>query len=175
MPEPRAQSYPASSPARALVRWLGVGLLVVSIGCAREEAAATREASASPDLTVQQPQAHLMPGMGAVYFSIVNPSDAGDRLVAIETAAARAAETHETLEEGGVVRMVPRPDGFEIPPRGTLELRPGGKHVMLIEPAEASAGSATIRLKLHFERAAAIEIDVPIMTTDQMAMEGMEH
>jgi copper(I)-binding protein len=98
--------------------------------------------------------------MGAVYLTVVNPGPGSDRLLRVETAAARRAETHETLEENGVMRMVPRPEGFEVPAGGTLELKPGGKHIMLVEPQEPARGK--IGLTLHFERAGAVQVEAEL-------------
>ncbi len=125
------------------------------------------------ELMIHEPRAQLMPGMGAGYLSVHNPGDEADRLVSIETAAAKAAETHETVDDDGVMRMVAHPDGFDVPAGGSLELTPGGKHIMLIEPQEP-AGEA-IRLTLHFERQGAVEVEVPVATPDEMAHEGGMH
>jgi len=120
-------------------------------------------------LEIREPRATLMPEMGAVYLTVVNPGAESDRLLRVETAAARAAETHESLEENGVMRMVAHPDGFEVPAGGTLELAPGGKHIMLLEPKAPQDAAGTIPLTLHFEHAGAIEVQAV-----RSAMGGME-
>ncbi|MEM9555964.1 MAG: copper chaperone PCu(A)C [Acidobacteriota bacterium] len=71
------------------------------------------------------------PGIAALYLEL--EAEPGTRLVSIEAPAGRV-ETHATVEEDGVVRMEPRPDGFEVPASGRLSLAPGGAHGMLIEP-----------------------------------------
>ena len=116
----------------------------------------------TPDkLEVQLARANLMPEGGAVYFTVVNPGPEADRLLRVETGAARAAETHESVVENGVVRMVARPEGFEVPAEGELVLEPGGKHVMLISPQTADAGGK-IALTLHFERAGAVQVQAEV-------------
>lgn len=122
-----------------------------------------------PILEILEPRAQLMPGMGAVYLRVVNTGQQGDRLVSIETPIAGVVETHESIEEDGVMRMVAHPEGFEIPPNGTVDLAPGGKHAMLIDPQTPAEG-ATIPLTLHFETSASIEVEAKLMT-----MEGMGH
>lgn len=118
----------------------------------------------TPDkIEVQLARATLMPEGGAVYFKVVNPGPEADRLLRVETSAARAAETHESVVENSVVRMVARPEGFEVPAQGELVLEPGGKHVMLISPQAADA-AGKIALTLHFERAGAIEIQAEVST-----------
>lgn len=123
---------------------------------------------------ILEPRAQVLPsGTGVVYFSIRNPGAEADRLTSVETAAARAAEPHETVEKDGVVRMVPHPQGFEIPGRSTVALEPGGKHVMLIEP-HTEEGAKSILLTLHFERAGAIDVEAPLMTMAGMGHDGMD-
>jgi periplasmic copper chaperone A len=140
-----------------------VAAVLALCGCG-DPPAATPPAATPParaGLEIRAPRAVLAPGgTGAVYLTIVNPGSDSDRLLAVETAAAAAAEIHETVREGDVMRMVGHPDGLEIPPHGTVELAPGGKHVMLIEPRPGAAD--TIRLGLRFENAGLLEVDAAV-------------
>src|ERR1700704_1808642 len=54
------------------------------------------------------------------------------RLLGAESPAAGSAEIHEMKMEGNVMRMraVPR---LELPPGKTVELKPGGHHMMLVD------------------------------------------
>jgi copper(I)-binding protein len=156
---------------RVLGRDALAGLLVLlgtSLGCGAAAPDTEPAPKAAATLEIQRPRVHLMPGMGAAYMSIVNAGDVDERLVSIETTAAQAAETHETLEDNGVLRMVAHPDGFEIPAHSTLDLEPGGKHVMLVEPRLTGDGEDNILLTLHFERAGTITVEAPLMTLDEM-------
>lgn len=126
-------------------------------------------ADPAPALEVVEPRVQLMPGMGAVYLRVVNSGDAPDRLLAVETPIADITETHESVEEDGVVRMVAHPDGFEIPAGGTVELAPGGKHVMLIEPRTPEVGADTVPLILRFESSQTIEVTASVAGLDAMA------
>lgn len=59
-------------------------------------------------------------------------SDRRASLLGAESPAAGSAEIHEMKMEGNVMRMraVPR---LELPPGKTVELRPGGHHMMLVD------------------------------------------
>ncbi|MFY9826313.1 MAG: copper chaperone PCu(A)C, partial [Thermoanaerobaculia bacterium] len=114
--------------------------------------------STTHEIEVRQARATLTPGMGAVYLTVVNRGAQSDRLVRVESAVAQAAEPHESREEKGVITMVEHPEGFEVPARGTLELQPGGKHIMLVAPRTFAAVNGTIPLTLHFEHAGAVEV-----------------
>lgn len=144
------------SPCLAgVVLWTAVALLAAG-GCGK------LDDGPAAGLEIRDPRVNLVPGgMGAVYLSVVNPGAGSDRLLAVETAAAAAAEIHETVQEDGLLRMIAHPDGLEIPPRSTVELAPGGKHVMLIAPRPSPEGK--IRLALRFEKAGVVEIDVPVI------------
>lgn len=149
-------------------------LAAVLLAACGGPAPAPEPGAAAPALEILEPRVHVLPGgMGVAYFS-VRSTGSGDRLTAVETAAARAAEIHETVEDGGVMRMLPRLEGLEVPAGGTLELAPGGKHVMLVE-TRVPEGAASIRLTLRFERAGDIEVEAPITAMDDMATDGMEH
>ncbi|HYO16525.1 MAG TPA: copper chaperone PCu(A)C [Thermoanaerobaculia bacterium] len=150
---------------------LSIALLGMAIGCGQRAPAAVGE------LEIRDARASLMQDMGVVYLTVVNPGPEDDRLLRVETAAARVAETHESLHENGVVRMAARPEGFEVPAGGTLELGPGGKHIMLIEPKTAQEAAGSIPLTLHFERAGAIEVQAVLPATEEMDHSGhsMDH
>jgi copper(I)-binding protein len=142
--------------------------LAAITGCGRP--AGGPGATETGRLEIREPVVTLTGASAAAYFTVVNPGRQGDRLLRVETAAARRAETHESVEEDGMVRMVARPEGFAVPAGGTLELAPGGKHVMLVEPLAPEAGAETVRLTLHFERAGAVEVEAALQRVG-----GMDH
>lgn len=105
----------------------------------------------------------LAGGNGAVYFMVMNNTAQADRLVAVESDVAAAAELHESVEENNVIRMVPRPDGFEIPAGGSVTLAPGGKHVMLVTLNAPLVEGESFTVTLRFQHAPAISLTVPIL------------
>lgn len=152
-----------SRPSRALL--LGAVLAAIAGGCGGPAADSPPVGKASPGLEVRDARALLLPAAGAVYFTVVNPGPRSDRLVRVETPAAEAAEPHESVAEAdGMMRMVPHPDGFEVPARGTLELAPGGKHLMLAGLRRPPDAGGTIHLILHFARAGAVEVEAAVQT-----------
>ena len=73
--------------------------------------------------------AHGNGGNGAVYVTITNRGAEPDALVSATTDAATTVELHETVPEGGVMKMRPRPK-FEVAGGGRLEMKPGGYHII---------------------------------------------
>lgn len=94
---------------------------------------------------------------GAVYMTLKNHGTAADRLVAVITEAAMSAGIHETLMEDGVAKMRPV-EVFDIPAGGSVELKPGGYHIMLMGLKAPLKKGGTIMLQLKFERAGLVDV-----------------
>lgn len=76
-----------------------------------------------------------------------------DRLVSVETDAAEAVEIHAMSHDGGMMRMRELPDGIDLPPGANVVLRPGGNHLMFINPVEPMRAGQTIEATLQFAHA----------------------
>lgn len=90
---------------------------------------------------------------GAAYLTITNGLDASIRLVSIEGDVAEKLELHETVKENDVLKMVPRPDGFEILAGKQLRLEPGRKHIMMMGLVKPLVVDDEFELTLNFDRA----------------------
>jgi len=108
-------------------------------------------------------------GTGAAFLTLFNGSDDEERLLGASSPAAATVELHETINDNGVMRMRPQPEGFVIPPRGVLRLAPGGKHLMLMGLAAPLAAGDTVELTLQFAQAGEQVIQVPVMAMGEMA------
>jgi|GEM_PF-1214643 len=132
------------------------------------------------ELAIYEPRMTLVPGVGAVYLEISNESAASDRLTGVDASIAEDAQMHESLDDGGVMRMVPRPDGFEVPANGRLILEPSGKHIMLLEP-ELPSGVEMAWIALVFEHAGRVEFEVSLLRgvagseSTEAAMDHSDH
>ena len=74
----------------------------------------------------------------------------GTRLVGASTPVAGVTEVHEMKMEGDVMRMRALP-GLELPAGKTVELKPGGYHVMLMDLKAALPKDSTVPLTLVFK------------------------
>ena len=99
--------------------------------------------------------------LGAVYFD-VRVTGAGDALVAAATEIADDAQLHEIATVDGSAMMREVAGGIPIAPGGSVSLRPGGYHVMLLGVAEVPAPGETFALTLEFERAGRVTVDVAV-------------
>jgi copper(I)-binding protein len=100
-------------------------------------------------------------GNGAVYVTIVNHGGSADALVGATTDVAKAVELHETVQEGGVMKMRPVPR-FEVPAGGRLEMKPGGPHVMLLGLTRDLKPGDTVSVTLTFEKAGRMSVEAPV-------------
>ena len=99
--------------------------------------------------------------LGAVYFD-VRVTGAGDALVAAAAEIADDAQLHEIATVDGSAMMREVAGGIAIAPGGSVSLRPGGYHVMLLGVAEVPAPGETFALTLEFERAGRVTVDVAV-------------
>jgi copper(I)-binding protein len=95
--------------------------------------------------------------LSAVYMVIENTGDQPDRLLHAHCDVAGMVELHETKMEGGVMKMQPV-DGIDIPAKGTVELKPGGLHIMLIGLTRDLNPGDEIELELHFDKAGHVPV-----------------
>lgn len=89
------------------------------------------------------------------------------RLVGVSTPVAGVAEVHEMKMDGGVMKMRAMP-ALELPANQTVELKPGGYHLMLIKPKRPLAEGQSVTLTLRFRKAG--ERTVSFMVHKQMPM-----
>ena len=99
-------------------------------------------------VNVRARPAPLEGGNGAAFMTVLNGLDKPIRLTSIAGTVAKAIELHETVNDNGVMKMEPHPEGFEIPAGGTLELKPGGKHVMLFGLTKPLAVGEQVELRI---------------------------
>lgn len=88
--------------------------------------------------------------VSAAYMSI--ESTTPSKLVKAESPRAGIVELHDMKMKDGVMEMKAEPS-FAVPAKGALNLKPGGKHVMLFKVAEPIKAGDKVPLTLTFEGA----------------------
>jgi copper(I)-binding protein len=95
----------------------------------------------------------------------------GASLVGVESAVAGAVEVHEMRMDKNVMRMraVPR---LDLPAGKTVELKPGGYHVMLIDLKKPlnKGDSVPLRLKIENKDKTVSTVEVKAAVRDAAAM-----
>lgn len=140
---------------------IGKAALAALVLCAGALAACGDDGDA-PAVVIDNARARFTTtDLGAVYFD-VRVTGAGDALVAAGTEIAEDAQLHEIATVDGSAMMREVAGGIPIAPGGSVSLRPGGYHVMLLGVAEVPAPGETFALTLEFERAGRVTVDVAV-------------
>ena len=100
--------------------------------------------------------------VGGGYLTITNEGASPDRLVGGSSPIAGRVEVHSMEIKEGVMTMRPMTDGLEIPPNGTIELAPGGYHLMLMDLQEPLKEGERVSLTLEFEHAGTVDVELAV-------------
>ena len=133
------------------------------------------QGTGNTSITVEQPWARATPTgakSGAIYMTVDNKSGTADRLTGASSDAADKLQIHEMKVENGVMQMREVPGGLPIPPGGSVVLKPGSYHVMLIGLKKPLTAGEKIPLTLTFEKAGNISVAVPVQAMGAMQDKG---
>ena len=115
-------------------------------------------------LMVKAPWARASAGparAGAAYLGIANAGTEDDRLIGVSAPVAERVELHTHIMSDGVMRMR-RVDAVPVPGGKSIELKPGGRHVMLIGLRGPLKEGGTFPLTLIFDKAGTITVTVAV-------------
>jgi periplasmic copper chaperone A len=96
---------------------------------------------------------------GGVFVTVENTGSQSDRLMSVSSPVAGVAELHEMSIDAGMMKMR-GVAAFEVKPGETLELKPGGYHVMLSELRQPLKVGDKFPMTLTFQKAGAVEVSV---------------
>jgi copper(I)-binding protein len=94
-------------------------------------------------------------------MSIENHGKEADRLVSASSPVAGRVEIHEMAMDGGIMTMR-AVKGIDLKPGATVELRPGGYHVMLEDLKQPLKDGEQIPLVLTFEKGGVVEVKIDV-------------
>jgi periplasmic copper chaperone A len=130
-------------------------------------------------------------GAVAGYLVIRNDGSAADALVGASSPIAKTVEMHRTVDmssavpspacsgatggmaspacsngtggsgSGGMLGMVPV-SRIDVPAGGSVELKPGGYHLMMLDPAAGLTVGQTVDITLRFEKAGTITVKAEV-------------
>ncbi len=125
-------------------------------------------------LELKHPWSAKAPAVAPViggYVTIVNTGTQGDRLIGGTTSVAERFEIHESSIVDGVARMRPAKQGIEIPAGATLNLQPGGAHIMLVNPRQRPAEGEKFKATLEFKNAGSVEVEFVVQKPKSSSVE----
>ncbi len=110
--------------------------------------------------------------IGGGFMKLVNAGAGADRLVSVNAAVSKSVELHMMTMEGDVMRMR-QVDSIELPAGKTVELAPGGYHVMFVGLKAPLKAGESFPVKLRFEKAGDVTVNVKVEAPG--AAPGMKH
>jgi len=95
------------------------------------------------------------------FMKIENKGASVDQLLSASSPAAGEVQLHEMAMEGNVMKMRQVKD-IAVPAGGTVELKPGGLHLMFMGLKGPFAAGETVPVKLKFAKAGELEVKMPV-------------
>ncbi len=100
---------------------------------------------------------------GAAFMIIHNNTDTEDRLISVESDAAKMVQLHTHRKSSdGVIKMEHVPNGFLVPANGIHMLSRGKDHVMFMGLKSAWDHGKFIPLRLFFKNAGEMDIQIEV-------------
>ncbi len=112
-------------------------------------------------ITGAHPWARVTPGAvkNSAAFMMFDNKGTADKLISVTGDIAKEIQIHSMITEAGVMKMR-EIKSLDIPANGIAELKPGGFHVMLIGLKDGLKEGEKFPLKLKFEKAGEVTVQV---------------
>lgn len=121
-------------------------------------------AAAEPDIVIENawvreapPTAHML----AAYMTLTNRGDQDRLLVEVQSPAFSHIMLHKSELVDGIARMV-HLDEIRIPAQGSVQLEPGGLHLMMPAPEPRLSAGDVVQLVLVFADGGRIEVQAEV-------------
>ncbi len=98
----------------------------------------------------------------AAYMNVRNGGATDQQITGMESPDFSSAEIHRTVVEDGVAKMLPV-DTLNVAAGDSVNLEPGGLHVMLFDPQRPLRAGDTTTLIVHMASGAAITVTATVM------------
>ena len=117
---------------------------------------------APPAIEITQAWSRATPAaapVGAGYVAMTNHGAEADRLIGGSSEIAARIEVHEMSMDNGVMKMRELPGGLEVKPGATIELKPGGNHLMLVGLKRGLKEGERFKAQLDFAKSGKVEVE----------------
>jgi copper(I)-binding protein len=164
------------NPMKNPMKCIPFVLTILAMSCATQ---ALAESFKVGTIAVDQPWIRATPkgaSSAAGYFRITNSGTTADRLTGGSSPIAGGVEIHEMSTTNGVMKMRPLPNGLEIKPGETVEVKPNSFHLMLVGLKQQVKQGDHVKGTLTFEQAGALEVEFTVESigAQQPASTGMQ-
>lgn len=146
---------------------MALKLLRVAVTCAllTTAKATLAEDFKAGDIVISHPWSRATPAgaqVGGGYLVIENRGTLPDRLLGGSVEAATGFELHDVVLEDGIMKMR-QLTGIELPPGSSIEVKPGGRHIMFVGLLHPLAAGEKVRGALQFEHAGRIKVEFEVI------------
>jgi len=156
-------SVPSLLSAAALALALAVGAAPLAA-----------QTASQPTVQVSQPWTRATAtgqAVGGGYLTLRNSGPVADRLLGARSPAAERVELHSMAMEGDVMKMRPV-DAVDVPAGGSVELKPGGLHLMLLGLKKPLQPGQSVPLTLRFEKAGDVPVQLQVQGSGAPAQDA---
>ncbi len=106
----------------------------------------------------------MLPGqkVGGGFLKVTNKGASDDRLVSASSPVSPDVQLHEMTVVDDVMQMRQLSGGIPVPAGQTVELKPGGLHLMFMAVVEPFKDGGAVPVTLTFEKAGKVDVTLPI-------------
>ena len=151
-------------------RFPTISLFLLLLICASNLSAADKLEVKNPWVREAPPNASVM----AAYFSLHNHAAKGKTLVNASSPEFKRVELHRTEEHDGMAKMI-AVHNLKLDGKSSIDFKPGGLHIMLINPKKSLKAGDSISLTLHFTDESSLKINVPVKKAGAKMKHDMHH
>lgn len=116
-------------------------------------------------LSIQHPwsrETAVGQAVGGGFLTVANSGTRDDRLLSGTTPVAAEVQLHTMKMDGGVMRMRQVTDGIAVPAKGSVELKPGGYHIMFMGLRRQLRQGERFPVTLRFRRAGSVTVQFAV-------------
>ena len=107
-------------------------------------------------------------------YMLIRNQGAADKLVSASSPASAKVELHVHLNDNGVMKMREVP-GYDVPAKGSFELKPGGAHLMFMNLKAPLKEGDKVPVMLKFEKAGEVSAEFQVGGMGGNAAPAMQH
>ncbi len=109
-------------------------------------------------------------------FVEINNLGNDDRLLSVTSSISNSVEIHEMVMQGDVMQMRQLKDGLQIPGKEITALKPGGMHLMFIQPKQSLTEGQKVTAVFLFAKSGKHEVVFTVLKNAPMATtDGHDH
>jgi periplasmic copper chaperone A len=155
--------------------------LALGVIASLSASAAVAHGYRSGALSIQHPwsrETAVGQAVGGGFLTIANSGSREERLLSGTTPVAAEVQLHTMTMDGGVMRMRQVTDGIAIPAKGSVELKPGGYHIMFMGLKRQLRQGERVPVTLLFQRAGSVTVQFavqPVGSTGPMEVGHAGH